>query len=319
MSRSWWGPVRAAIGLGILAVLLWRLGTRPFVEGLRTIDGPVLVAALGITVVTTVCSAWRWSVVAGGLGMRLPLPTAVAAYYRSQFLNTVLPGGVLGDVDRGLRHGRAAGDRGRGLRAVVLERSAGQVLQVAVTLLVLVLLPSPLGRPGTLVALSATAAVAVVMLLAAVVVLRHPRLRGLGSAGSDLRRGLLQRRLWPRVTIASALVVAGHAATFLLAARVVGVTSPTLVLGPLALLVLLAMGLPTNIAGWGPREGAAAWVFGAAGVGADRGVAVAVAYGVMVVVAVLPGAVLLLVDRWPRSRRRVPEAVDVLPAESRAR
>ena len=69
---------------------------------------------------------------------------------------------------------------------------------------------------------------------------------------------------------------------------------------PLALLVLLAMGLPINVAGWGPREGAAAWVFGAAGLTAAQGVAVSVVYGVMTLVAVLPGAVVLLVE-WLRS------------------
>ena len=59
---------------------------------------------------------------------------------------------------------------------------------------------------------------------------------------------------------------------------------------------MLAMVLP-SVAGWGPREGATAWVFGAAGLGADRGVATAVVYGVMVLVASLPGA-LVLVGAW---------------------
>ena len=68
-----------------------------------------------------------------------------------------------------------------------------------------------------------------------------------------------------------------------------------LTLLPLALLVFLAAGLPLNLAGWGPREGMAAWCFGAAGLGADQGVATAVAYGAMVIVASLPGAVVLLV------------------------
>ena len=56
--------------------------------------------------VTTVCCAWRWTVVARGLGVRLSLPAAVAAYYRSLFLNLTLPGGVVGDVHRGVSHGR---------------------------------------------------------------------------------------------------------------------------------------------------------------------------------------------------------------------
>jgi hypothetical protein len=65
---------------------------------------------------------------------------------------------------------------------------------------------------------------------------------------------------------------------------------------PLALLVLQAAALP-NVGGWGPREGVTAWAFAAAGLGASLGVATAVAYGVMVFVASLPGAV-VLVAAW---------------------
>jgi hypothetical protein len=39
---------------------------------------------------------------------------------------------------------------------------------------------------------------------------------------------------------------------------------------PLTMIVLLAMGVPTNIAGWGPREGVAALAFGAASPGHDE-------------------------------------------------
>src|SRR4051794_6736622 len=86
--RSPWGWVRVLGGAGILAFLLWRLGTGPFLDGLRLIDGWALVAALVIGALTTVCCAWRWSLVAGGLGVRLPLRTAVAHCYRSVFLNS---------------------------------------------------------------------------------------------------------------------------------------------------------------------------------------------------------------------------------------
>jgi hypothetical protein len=60
-----------------------------------------------------------------------------------------------------------------------------------------------------------------------------------------------------------------------------------------------------SVAGWGPREGATAWVFSSAGLGADRGAATAVAYGVLVVVAGLPGAAVLLAG-WLPGRRRSP-------------
>jgi bacteriorhodopsin len=54
------------------------------------------------------------------------------------------------------------------------------------------------------------------------------------------------------------------------------------------------MAVPMSIAGWGPREGVAAWSFGLAGLGAQQGISAAVVYGVLVLVASLPGAVVLL-------------------------
>jgi hypothetical protein len=115
----------------------------------------------------------------------------------------------------------------------------------------------------------------------------------------------------PAVVLTTVVAVLGYAAIFLIAARTTGVTAPVSRLLPLALLAILAMVLP-SIAGWGPREGATAWVFAAAGLGATSGAATAVAYGVMVLVATLPGGLVLVVEwlAWrrasrPRARRRV--------------
>ena len=264
---KWARPVAAAM---TFAILLWRVGTGPFVDGIRTIDGRALGAAAALAVLTTVCCAWRWKIVAGGLGVHLSLPAAVAAYYRSLFLNVTLPGGVVGDVHRGVSHG---------LRAVIWERSAGQVVQAALTVAVLLALPSPVHS-----FMPAVAIAVVLVFLGAVLVTRV--------------RPALGRRAWLGVVLASALVVLGHAVTFLIAARTTGVTAPPSRMLPLALLVMLAMALP-SIGGWGPREGAAAWVFGAAGLDAQLGVETAVVYGVMVLVASLPGAA-VLVMAWFR-------------------
>ncbi len=304
MSPSAWAWVRRAVAVATLAGLVWRLGTGPFLQGVGTIDAPSLMAAAGLAVLTTVCCAWRWTIVAGGLGLRLSLPAAVAAYYRSLFLNVTLPGGVVGDVHRGVSHGQAARDVGRGLRAVIWERSCGQVVQALVTIVVLLALPSPVRSSMPLIAAA--------VLVAAVGLGLVTRTRRGGArsawarlrraAATDLREVLLARRAWPGIALSSALVVGGHALTFLIAARTAGVTAPPARILPLALLVMLAMVLP-SVGGWGPREGVAAWAFGAAGLGVQRGVATAVVYGVMVFVASLPGAVVLGVAWFEEARR----------------
>jgi uncharacterized membrane protein YbhN (UPF0104 family) len=301
--------VRLVGGLGILGVLGWRLGSGGFLDGLRLVNPGILLAAIGIGLLTTLLSAWRWCLVARGLGISLPLPTATADYYRAQFLNVALPGGIVGDVHRAVRHGRDVGDLGLGVRAVVLERTAGQLVVVVAGLAVLLALPVP-GLSPTRLATAPPAAAAVLAaagLVAMVLVVRRLPWwsRARSTTVAAVRQGLLARRVWPGIVLASTLVLAGYAATFLLAARAAGATAPTIKLLPLLVLALLAMMIPMNVGGWGPREGVCAWAFGAAGLGASQGLTVAVVYGLSVFVASLPGAGVLAV-RWFRSRRTSP-------------
>ena len=319
MRRRAWTAARLLGAALLLAVLLRQLGAGPFLDGLRGLDAGTLLAATAIGVGTTVCSAWRWRVVARALGLDLALPAATAAYYRSQFLNCTLPGGVLGDVHRGVQHGVGVGDLGLGVRAVVWERAAGQAVQVALALLALLALPSPVQGAIPLVTLAGAAAVAAVLITGRGVAGHGPaRLgRALHRTAAEIRQAVLRPTTWPAVLLASLLVVGGLLGTFLLAARAAGVHAPPLQLLPLALVVLLAAAVPFNVAGWGPREGVAAWVFAAAGWGAGPGTAVATAFGVMTLVATLPGAVVLLVG-WLRVRWRGARPEDRQPARTTA-
>jgi uncharacterized membrane protein YbhN (UPF0104 family) len=298
--------VRLAVGALVLVMLVWRVGTGPFVEGIRQTSAWSLLVATAITAGTTWCCAWRWRLVAAGLGAPLAPGTAVAAVYRAQFLNATLPGGILGDVDRAVGHGRGQGIAGPGVRAVVWERTFGQAVQVLLTAVVLLLLPSTM-RPMGLVAAVALGVVLLAGLLAG---------RGRPSAARLLRadlRGILgTHRARVGITVASAAAVAGHLLLFLVAARVAGVSAPVTQLVPLAAVVLLASAVPANVAGWGPREGVAAWAFAAAGLGASAGLTTAVVYGVMALVATLPGAAVLLGVRRARPRTVVPTSAPVL-------
>jgi uncharacterized membrane protein YbhN (UPF0104 family) len=285
----------------VLAIVVWRIGTGPFVGGLEAIDGRAVLAALAIGFVTTVCGAWRWTIVARGLGARLSLRAAVAAYYRAVFLNVTLPSGIAGDVHRGVSHGREVHDVGRGVRAVVWERGAGQVVQVVLTICVLLVLPSPLRSAAPFLAVAAVAVALGLVLVSRLRVgggsSRWMRVRN--AVVADIRNGVLRRNASPAIVLASTVAALGYALMFLVAARTAGVTAPVSRLLPLAMLAILAMVLP-SIAGWGPREGVTAWVFSSAGLGAAAGAATAVAYGVLVLLAFLPGAVLLVTGRLPR-------------------
>ena len=295
--RRWAGP---ATSVAVLAIVIWRIGTGPFVTGFESVDGRALLAAAAIGFVTTVCGAWRRTIVARGLGLRMSLPAAVAAYYRALFLNLTLPTGIAGDVHRGVSHGREVHHVGRAVRAVVWERGAGQVVQAVLMISILLVLPSPVHSVMPFVALAAVGLVLIVVLAGRLQLggadSRWMRLRN--AVVDDLRNGVLRRNALPAIVLSTTVAVLGYAAMFLVAARTVGVTAPISRLLPVALLATLAMVLP-SIAGWGPREGAAVWVFSAAGLGAAAGAATAVAYGVLIFAAFLPGAIVLVAGWLP--------------------
>lgn len=295
--------VRVTVGVAVLlAVAVWA-GPGAFLEGVRAL-GPASLALTGaLTAVAVLACGWRWYLVARALGVALTPGAAVLGCYRAQALNLTVPGGVVGDVHRGVRLGRAHGQTALALRSVAWERAAGQAVQLGLLLAVLVALPGTLpgsGVPGTVLAS---------VLLAAGVAGALVASRGGGAGrlvrlvGDDLRRGVAPRTVWPWLLLTSLVASATHLATFVVAARATGVAAPLSVLLPLAVVVLTVAGLPVNVAGWGPREGAAAWAFAAAGLGAQAGAAAATAYGCLALAAHLPGVVLLLAPgRAPAGR-----------------
>ncbi|MEV5410278.1 lysylphosphatidylglycerol synthase transmembrane domain-containing protein [Thermopolyspora sp. NPDC052614] len=353
MTRRLWPWLRTLIAVAIMAVLVWRLGTEAFLDGLRLVDGPAMLAALGIGLFTTVLSVWRWCLVAGRLGLPLPPLAALADYYRSLFLNAALPAGILGDAHRAVVHGRYAGDVGRAVRAVVLERTGGQIVLVAAGAVVLIADPSPAAAIVRDVVPNPWAAAGVLTLIAALIAvavrIRRTRAfsatgrggertvprddaertarptgpgettpaggrwaaikRSLAASAADLRAGLLARDTWPPVFALSAAVLAGHVTMFVVAARTAGSDAPVGRLLPIILLTLLVMAVPVNVGGWGPREAFAATAFGAVGLGTELGLTTSVVYGVLALVAGLPGAVVLLLGRGTRADRgeAVPE------------
>lgn len=314
--RSTWLPLttRLLVGAVVLIAVIDRVGTGPLLHGLRSLDGQSVGAALVLAAIATAAATWRWRLVATRLGVGLPWSTAFGMYYQSQFLNTVLPGGIVGDVHRAVAHGRSAESLRQTARSVAIERSAGQVVQLVLTILVL----SAAGAEfegdmlatvgiGIGVIVGALVVIPMVSVRARAVLLREAReLRaGLGSVGASVQ-----------VTLASLIVVACHVVTFSIAATAVGERVPPLQMLTLALVVLLGASIPLNIGGWGPREGVAGWAFAVAGFGAPAGVAASTLFGALCIIAVAPGAIVTVVAAV--RQRNVDDSMPVLVLRARS-
>lgn len=342
-SLRWGAGLRGVLVAAALIALAARVGTAEVLDALCGLTTSTVLIALGLGAVATASSALRWRAVAAAVGAGLPLAGAWAAVYRATVLNSLLPGGFLGDLSRAMNahhHAdRRRTDPQQAARVVVLERAAGQVVVftaalalvgaaivggAAPTLTTAALGPTPSGTAttGTVTAvLAPLAAIALAAVVAGLAATRRSArartARGVGRARrqiSALRAELRAVLTCPQtavVVLASSL--AGFAAllgTFALAADVVGVAAPAAQLVPLCTVGLLAMAVPINVGGWGPRELTLAAAFAAGGFGAPAGLAVSVLYGVLTLLGALPGALLLAMDILRRARRsRVPTAV----------
>jgi len=299
--------LRFAVTLVLLSVLAVVLDLREVVERISHLRPGWVVAALGVTVLQVMASGWRWRFTASRLAVDLPLRRAVSEYYLATFLNQVLPGGVLGDVSRAWRHARSEDTVLPSVHAVILERLSGLIVMASVAVV------SGLFLVRT-VSLAAVILIGVIV-GAAYAVRRVTHFPAAEQFTKDARTALLEGPALPIQLVTSGLVVASYLLVFLMAARSVGVDTSATLLLMLAGPVLMTMLVPVTVAGWGLREGAAAALWSVLGMTPLDGVAISVAYGLLVLISSLPGAVVVLTTLWSdrdpgRRARRHPDGSD---------
>ncbi|MBO6675874.1 MAG: flippase-like domain-containing protein [Rhizobiales bacterium] len=295
------GQLAATIGL---LALLWRIADGPETARILSTAEPIwLVAAIGALTVQTVLSAARWRLTAGQLGIKLPAMHALHEYYLAQMVNQAVPGGVVGDAGRAVRSRGQAGLLAAG-QAVIFERLAGQIamfLAMASAFLATLLIPGGFDWPAWLVP-------PVLLMIAVGFALPAALFAGANLPGrigakvmglwKDMGHALAAPNVLPMQIVLSAGTTLCNLAAFAFCARAVGVVLPPVVILALVPLILFTMLIPLTISGWGVREGAAAALFPLAGATASEGFAASVAFGLVLLVAVLPG----LLTLWLRSQ-----------------
>ncbi|MGY6704029.1 lysylphosphatidylglycerol synthase transmembrane domain-containing protein [Roseinatronobacter sp.] len=287
--------LRLLASLVALAGVIWLVdpaSLRPYLRGLDAGWMALAIALLGAQVAV---SALRWQVTARALGVRLPTLWALCEYHLSVLGNTVLPGGVLGDVGRVARM-RAYGGWRLSVGSVVIERLAGQVALAC----------AAIAGVGWWAMAEYGVAVTGVIAAAGAAVL------ALGVAGSRLlpvgvRDALAAAWLSPQV-VAPQLAYTGvilccNLGGVWAAAQAVGVQldlGAALFVIPLTLLAML---LPVSVNGWGLREGVALALWPVVGVGGAQAVAASISFGLAALGAALlagiPWAVQLGLGRQP--------------------
>lgn len=285
---------RWTLTLILFGTVLWLVNPAAVLEQLRGVEWPWLLLALAITPVQVVVSAWRWRYTVHRLGGRLPLGYAVGEYYLGTLVNQLVPGGVAGDAGRAFRHRQQGDITTRAIHGVMIERLSGQVVLFLLTaVLVLTWLPLP-GPP--MPGLFLLPGVLIIGLLAWSLIQAPTVARWFAIFRTDVQRALASGSALPVQLGSSLVVIASYLAVFWCLAMGLGlsvaVDAPGLLLA-LCTVLLMAMVIPLTVSGWGIRESAAAVLWPVAGLPSEQGVALAVSYGLLVLVSALPGALFL--------------------------
>lgn len=284
---------RWLISFGILGLLLVWIEPGRVLAELDNVQPGWLALALAVSVVQVGLSAWRWQFTAQRLDLDLGWRQAFFNYYLASLINQVLPGGMAGDAWRAHHHGRHSGQRGPAWRAVIIERASGQLIVAVLTVAAVVMVPdwrtamaSPAAGLTVLVLL-----LAIISVLGLFVYLSRRWQEVFLTLRKDTHHALLARSAWPAQLGSSLLIVFSYTLVFALSARGIGISLDFLLLLALAMPVLLAMLIPVTVAGWGFREAAAAGIWISLGMNPEQGIAAALAYGLVVLVAALPGII----------------------------
>ncbi len=267
--------LKIVVSVGLLALVLTRVGWRETWQTISTARLSYLAAALALDLLSIPVRAYRWKVLLDALGVRVTLARLTGLYFVGTFFSDFLPTGVGGDVVRAYEIAEQTQNSAAAVGTVLVDRATG--------LLVLFLMASfSLLFSRSLV--SPQIALVILLLTAA----------GWGGSIFLMRRDWLERLgLWrfvARFRPLEKVYECVHACGSRAIGRALGVSlALNVLLVFLNYLVAIALGarvslwyfllfvpiisfllvLPVSLSGWGVRQGGYVYLFSQAGVPAQ--------------------------------------------------
>ena len=301
--------LRVVVPLLFLALTFCLIDAEAALALLRRAEILPILGGLLVMQVQIVLSAYRWRYTANRLGQRLGAGHAVREYYLTTLVNQIVPGGMAGDAVRAARN-RITDEDGRArwgvaVRAIFLERLAGQTAFILVTATGLIGWPFLVGRAapdasGDLLLGVVALVLGIGIVFGALAILGPRRLRSFArSLGPDMRRAYFSGAAWLVQGVVSLALVATYVGVFAFAALAIGAPVPWYGLVTVMPLAILTMLVPVSVGGWGLREAAAAALWPLVGLASSAGVASAILYGLISLAGALPGILF-----WRRRHRQ---------------
>lgn len=295
--------VKLCLSVGLLALVLARVGLRQAAVTLASARWPLLGLALALYIASIALRSLRWRALLRAKRIEVPLARLVVLYYVGSFFNIMLPAGVGGDAVRAYELSRYTDTLEAAIGTVLIDRAIGLLVLFVLAALVLPFGAGllPLWVAGLVIALTAASLGGLALLfwgrpLEQAFRRLPPRLQEL--IGRPVMRKLYRSFTgYDRRSLAVAVSVSFVFNLLLIAVNVLigQALGAQVSIGHYVVFVSLTSflsALPISIGGLGVREGGYSLLFGQVGVPQTVAVSMSLAFYLINVLAGLIGGVL---------------------------
>lgn len=291
---------------GALLAVAFRMVDFPTVARITMgVNVEIMLLGLLFQLASTFLAAYRWSLIMRALHFRERYGTYLASYFKGAFFNQALPGSIGGDAVRVLELGAGGYSKKEAFFGIFIDRIVGLagllVLNLGANMLSAELLPGWLFHLINTVAVAGIAGFALLIVLRKLTFLKGNRLTAIFVDLSQRFRQVYRGR--EAIAVQLGLSVAIHFLSIVALyeiARAVGMRLTLDVFLVAVPPVFLLTILPISLAGWGVRESAMVGIFMLIGAHKETVLSVSILYGVMLIVASLPGLAV-----WLRGKKLV--------------
>jgi uncharacterized protein (TIRG00374 family) len=313
MRHRLFNVLRIVISLGLLALLLWKVGWRQTWETLRQGDFRYLLVAWGLYLFSMVLRAYRWQVLLVIQHLKARLSKLVSLYFIGTFFNTVLPTGIGGDVVRMYELSKYSSQGTESVSTVLVDRLCGFVVLFIMASLALPFSYHLIPRVVSAIILVITALTMLGIWLALNDTL-WKWLQGLPLLSWALEKRRAQEfrrsiRAYRTPAISRALLVSFAFNVLLMVLNFLVALAYGIRISPWYFLVFVPiisflLTLPVSLSGLGVREGGYILLFAQAGVPSSLALAMSLSIYAMTVATGLVGGVLYATEGYRGLERR---------------
>jgi hypothetical protein len=279
--------IRAVVGLGLAALVVWVVGPAELLERLQGVRIAWFAAAFVVAAAANALSALRWAAIARALGLNARNGELLVFYFRGVTTNSILPGALLGgDLLRAVQLSRRGNSLVDSMSSVIIDRLSGLWVQAAVSLTAF----GALAIAGVSLLPPALTAAYFALLLAILAApalplgfLARSRYRFIAESADAFVRWRRFAREQPagfvRLAASAGFVALGKGTALWLCLRAIGADPSFSATLGLACGVFVGAAIPLAWAGFGPREVAAVVLLSVLASGAAAAAAASVLYG----------------------------------------